>query len=376
MRYPKIYLAIDNCFASSALRIRPTGAGDPRPGAYLREASADNECFHEHGRGITGLVGRRGFAPGMKPTASWWPSVLRPRHLRHAGPAHHPPNRRGQVPQQMVKHGRTRGRGGAGAGLFLPCLFSDDRVQDPAQVPEFEDTLQKNRRRGRVRQGGKTWAYWACGADVYPHRCPWTVAGSEKLLREVYRRGGAPFYLTVDVGHMNGQRRYTRPDDEKILEMHRRFRAGDPVPELWLGPEKAVKLFEQSDALPLAEINAIMDEYPHMFAPYEMAIPTGGLPRWAGYFAHHPPAAGDRHLVPPLGVHPGKQRPRHCGTARCSPPSWPLTTAQPARACAHAAGSVPDAGNFYRNRGQKPRRARGHPARATATGGSTSRRTA
>jgi hypothetical protein len=77
-----------------------------------------------------------------------------------------------------------------------------------------------------------------------------------------------------------------------------------------------------------------------------------------------------------LGVHPGKQRPRHCGTARCSPPSWPLTTAQPARACAHAAGSVPDAGNFYRNRGQKPRRARGHPARATATGGSTSRRTA
>ncbi len=116
-----------------------------------------------------------------------------------------------------------------------------------------------------------------------PHQIPWTVEGSEKLLREVYRLGGAPFYLTVDVGHQSGQRKVLRPDDGKLLELHDRFKKGDPLPELWLGPQRAVELFERSDALPLAEINAIMDDYPHMFAGWDDGDPYFWLSRLAGY---------------------------------------------------------------------------------------------
>jgi hypothetical protein len=116
-----------------------------------------------------------------------------------------------------------------------------------------------------------------------PHQIPWTVEGAEKLLREVYALGGAPFYLTVDVGHQTGQRKFIRPDDQKLSELHERFKGGDPLPELWLGPERAVKLFERSDTLPLSELNAIMDEYPHMFASWDDGDPYVWLSRLAGY---------------------------------------------------------------------------------------------
>ncbi len=285
MRYPKIYLAIDNCFASKRFTDPSDWARVIRDlGLTYVEASADNECDPMY-------MGEEYLA--------WWAGEVRKAMKTHGvvvanlysghgtyatlGLAHTHPIVRDRFLNKWLKPmARTAGAVGAGLGFFCHA-FSDAVLQDPARYREFEDTLYENL--AELAAYGKAENLGVLGVEqMYtPHQVPWTVAGSEKLLREVYRRGGAPFYLTVDVGHMNGQRRYTRPDDEKILEMHRRFRAGDPVPELWLGPEKAVKLFEQSDALPLAEINAIMDEYPHMFAPYEDGDPYRWLAALGGY---------------------------------------------------------------------------------------------
>jgi sugar phosphate isomerase/epimerase len=156
-------------------------------------------------------------------------------------------------------------------------------LQDPARYQEFEATLYKDL--AELAAYGKAENLGVLGVEqMYtPHQIPWTVAGAEKLLREVYRLGGAPFYLTVDVGHMNGQRKFVRPTNEKLYELHERFKAGDALPELWLGPEKAVKLFEASKELPLGALNEIMDEYPHMFAPAEDGDPYHWLEKLGGY---------------------------------------------------------------------------------------------
>lgn len=73
-----------------------------------------------------------------------------------------------------------------------------------------------------------------------PHQPPWTIEGTLKLLREVCRRsGGAPFYITADLGHMNGQQFFARPTEEKLREWIERVRAGAPIRRAWFGTGRA-----------------------------------------------------------------------------------------------------------------------------------------
>lgn len=43
-----------------------------------------------------------------------------------------------------------------------------------------------------------------------PNQVPWTIPQSEHIMEEVYRRTGIPIYITIDVGHMCGQRNYLK----------------------------------------------------------------------------------------------------------------------------------------------------------------------
>ena len=64
-----------------------------------------------------------------------------------------------------------------------------------------------------------------------------------KLLKEVHRRsGGAPFYITADLGHMNGQQFFARPTEEKLREWIERVRAGAPIRRAWFGTGRARSL--------------------------------------------------------------------------------------------------------------------------------------
>lgn len=285
MRYPKIYLTIDNCFASKRYTHPSEWARVIRDlGLTYVEASADNECDPmymggEYLKWWSGEVQRAMAETGIVV------ANLYSGHGTYAtlGLSHNHPIVRDRFLNDWLKPmAKTAASVGAGLGFFCHA-FSDSVLQDPAKYQEFERTLYENL--AELAAFGKKERLGVLGVEqMYtPHQIPWTVAGAEKLLADVYRIGGAPFYLTVDVGHMNGQRKFVRPDNEKLLELHGRFKAGDPVPELWLGPEKAVRLFESSDALPLAEINAIMDEYPYMFAPWEDGDPYRWLSKLAGY---------------------------------------------------------------------------------------------
>ncbi len=285
MRYPKIYLAIDNCFASKRYTHPSEWAEVIRDlGLTYVEASADNECDpmymgEEYLSWWSGEVKKAMAATGVVV------ANLYSGHGTYAtlGLSHTHPIVRDRFLNKWLKPmAKTAASVGAGLGFYCHA-FTDSVLQDPQKYAEAEHTLYRDL--AELAAFGAAEGLGILGVEqMYtPHQIPWTVEGSEKLLREVYLIGGAPFYLTVDVGHMNGQRKFSRPDDEKILEMHARYKAGDPVPELWLGPKKAVKLFENSDSLPLNEINALMDEYPHMFAPAEDGDPYRWLERLAGY---------------------------------------------------------------------------------------------
>ena len=285
MRYPKIYLAIDNCFASKRFTHPSEWAEVIRDlGLTYVEASADNECDpmymgQEYLSWWSGEVKKAMAATGIVV------ANLYSGHGTYAtlGLSHTHPIVRDRFLNKWLKPmAKTAASVGAGLGFYCHA-FTDSVLQDPQKYAEAEHTLYRDL--AELAAFGAAEGLGILGVEqMYtPHQIPWTVEGSEKLLREVYLIGGAPFYLTVDVGHMNGQRKFSRPDDDKIREMHARYRAGDPVPELWLGPKEAARLFENSDSLPLDEISALMDEYPHMFAPAEDGDPYRWLERLAGY---------------------------------------------------------------------------------------------
>lgn len=122
-----------------------------------------------------------------------------------------------------------------------------------------------------------------CIEQMYtPHMPPWTIRGAEKLMREVYARGGAPMYITIDLGHMNGQQFFQRPDRAAILDSILARRAQPDATRPWLGTEAAHALHRAAVAGerdPEAAADAILADVeanPHLFASPE----DGSIWRW------------------------------------------------------------------------------------------------
>jgi sugar phosphate isomerase/epimerase len=116
-----------------------------------------------------------------------------------------------------------------------------------------------------------------------PHQPPWTIKGSEEYLRTLYGRTGKPSYITIDLGHQIGQRRFVRPSSSGIAELLRRFRKEGWVENAWLGPQSAYTLFFDAVKSPPASDDGVvdriereMDRYPYLFAEEE----DGDTYRW------------------------------------------------------------------------------------------------
>lgn len=73
-----------------------------------------------------------------------------------------------------------------------------------------------------------------------PHQPPFTITGMRKLIRDVSKESGMPFYLTEDVGHHCPF--YMRPTEEQLRKAHARYRK-DRYVEIWLGSREAYDLF-------------------------------------------------------------------------------------------------------------------------------------
>ena len=109
-----------------------------------------------------------------------------------------------------------------------------------------------------------------------PQQTPWTIKGAKEFIKEIYKRTKKPFYITIDVGHQIGQRKFLRPKFEDIKKAISRFKRSGKIENIWLGPLSAYNIFEKAlknDIIDLKDyvkkIEFEMDKYPYMFAEYK-----------------------------------------------------------------------------------------------------------
>ena len=272
---PKIYLAVDNCFASKRWT-EPVEWMEVISSLGLNyvEASADTECDPlymgtDYMKRWSEKVNSASDKTGVKV------ANLYSGHGTYAtlGLAHTDPEVRSRFLNDWLKP-MCEAAASVNAGLGFFChAFSDSVLQCPKRYNEFTESLFDNL--ADLAEFADSCGCRPIGVEqMYsPHQIPWTVTGARTLIKEVFKRSGNhPFYITVDVGHQSGQRKFVRPDRTAIENAIESFRKGDLMPSLWLGSKNAFELFENSDASvheTADMIEADIDKYPYMFAEYE-----------------------------------------------------------------------------------------------------------
>lgn len=145
---------------------------------------------------------------------------------------------------------------GAGLGYYAHGFMQSDiqsRKSYQCKVDELYESLADI-----ARHAEKAGVSYVSLENMYtPHMYPWTIRGAWDTLEKAYALAGYPTYLTVDVGHMAGQKRFMRPTIEQVKEC-----AGTRG-RIWVGTERAHAL------LLMGEVNAVMDDIaqnPQLFA--------------------------------------------------------------------------------------------------------------
>jgi len=289
---PRIYLAIDNCFASKRwTRPRQWAALVRDLGLSCVEASADNECDplyttpaymadwlaevraaqDEFGVRVANLYSGH----GTYSTLGLAHTDARVRH--HMLEAWLKP---------MADHAAA-----LGAGLGFYChAFPQDVLQDPIAYKRAREDLfaRLATLAGYAHdRGAKSLSL----EQMYtPHQVPWTIAGAVELLRDIYARGQAPLYLTLDTGHGSLQRRFLRPDRDALALAVREYRAGRRPVGLWLGLAAAYELIQEAakagpaeEEARLRQIEEEMERTPYLFAAMDDGDPYAWLARLGCY---------------------------------------------------------------------------------------------
>jgi hypothetical protein len=307
---PRIYLAVDNCFALKRWT-RPTEWLKVIHDAGLRcvEASSDNEAdpLYADPRYM------RDWVREVRREAKRRKMLISTCYSGHGtyttlGLGHTDRRNRDRMLNVWLKR-LIANAGSLGAGVGFYChAFSESTLQDPALYRAFESDLF-DRLSIAAAWASRMGARSACVEQMYsPHQVPWTVAGARTLLERVYGLRKAPLYLTLDVGHMCGQRRFVRPTDAQIRAALGRYRHKGRIEGFWLGPLSAWRIFRKAacarasaQAAAIRAINAEMDRYPYLFAQPEDGDPYHWLRSLGAYGSivhlQQTDGASSRHLA-------------------------------------------------------------------------------
>lgn len=292
MNYPRLSLAIDNCFASKRWT-KPAEWMEviKELGLNCIEASADTECDPLY-------MGREyllDWADEVKINSEKFGVKVANLYSGHGtyatlGLAHTDGRVRERFVNQWLKPMLdVSGKIGAGLGFFCHA-FPDSVLQNQARYAENVDDLYNNL--AVIARYAKDNGYGPAGVEqMYtPHQIPWTIQGAQELISAVYQRSGSPFYITIDVGHQSGQRKFLRPGYDEIKTMLHRFRDEGTVDWPWLGSKKATEIFQAAARLPenaeddaIARIESDMNNYPYLFAAYEDGDPYQWLEKLGSY---------------------------------------------------------------------------------------------
>ena len=275
MTYPRIHLAIDNCFASKRWT---------RPDEWVRivtdlgvtciEASADNECDPLYADPAY-LADWLDACRAACETTGARVANLYSGHGTYAtlGLGHPDVRNRDHIRDDWVSV-MIQNAAALDAGLGFYChAFCQSVLEDPAAYRAATDDLYDRLATLAARAADAGLPTIGVEQMYTPHQIPWTIDGATELMREVYARGGQPLYLSLDTGHQIGQQRFLRPTAEEIVEQLATSRTTGSLEGVWLGPKSAYGLFRQAAAAPASKqasyvqrIGEQMDAYPHLFA--------------------------------------------------------------------------------------------------------------
>jgi sugar phosphate isomerase/epimerase len=289
LKSPRIYLAIDNCFASK----RWTEPGDwikivKDLGLNYIEASADNECDPLYSTTQYLEIWKSEILNGCV-KAGIQISNLYSGHGTYStlGLAHTHKTIQDHIHYDWLgKMIDNASELGAGLGFFCHA-FNQNVLQDPKAYSKAYKNLI--RRFSELSTYAKSVNLKSIAVEqMYtPHQIPWTITGAKNIITEVFRYSGHPFYITIDVGHQSGQRKFLRPD---IVNIKQSIEAKVDNPSFWLGTKMAYCLYQEAlnaskshQEHVLEKIKEEINARPHLFAKYSDGDPYRWLKDLGAY---------------------------------------------------------------------------------------------
>ena len=323
MKSPRLYLVLDNCFAIKRW-IKPSEwmGLTKEIGFNYAQASTDNE--------IDPLFSPEDYMD------DWFEEVKRCEKetgvkavnfytgyqtYRTVGFAHHDQRVRRKLLDGWLKPIIKRIDDLKAAGIgFSYFAIPDEALQDPIKYKQRTEIIVDIL--GEISE----YAYENGGIQVSfeqmyaPHQPPWTIEGSCRYLKDVFAIHKKPVYVTLDVGHMVGQKRFLKPSFQDIeASLAGSLKNGDSSSKsgknedssskngssIWLGADSTYKIWAEavkgcntSEELKNAAeaIVADMETYPHLFAQEK----DGDIYEWVEELSRYSPII---HMQQTNGVH-------------------------------------------------------------------------
>lgn len=273
--YPKIYLALDNCFGIK----RWTEPEDwmrvsKEVGISYIEASTDNECdpFYGGSHYLKDWVQKveKCQIKYQAKVANFFTGYSTYRTLGLLHPDQRIQNRliNGWF-REIINVASTLN---AGLGFFVHA-FSESVLQDPKTYQETKNLLFNTISQLIEFASGQSPVLLMLEQMYSPHQYPWTISGTIEYLKEVFKRSKLPSYIALDTGHMVGQGRFLRPNQEQLEELFSGVHDNELLTKFWLGSDSVRKLVAEnrkssflSKPTFLNLIEVEIGRYPHLYA--------------------------------------------------------------------------------------------------------------
>lgn len=268
--YPKIFLAIDNCFASKRWTTPEQWAQIIADlGVQYVECSADTELdplfmgtayLHDWPEAVVAATEKTGVRPCSLYSGHGTYSTL--------GLAHTDSRVRKNMMERWFKPLiEVAGQLGSQLGFFAHC-FNESILQDPAEYARYHAILEDELAELNAYAEEKKCGWLALEQMYSPNQVPWTIHGTADLLQRVSKQSGRPFYFTEDVGHHHNK--FVMPTAEDI-----QAGVAQQNSSLWLGTQIAHDTYDKAAAarhITEDQLNLILSEIqrmPHLFSSTE-----------------------------------------------------------------------------------------------------------
>jgi sugar phosphate isomerase/epimerase len=270
MQYPKIHLAIDNCFAFKRWTRPMDWAHVIKDlGVKYVEASADTELDplfmgRDYLKRWVGEARRAEAETGVRV------ANLYSGHGTYCtlGLTHTDAQVRRRIIDDWFKAIiDVAAEMEAGMGFFAHA-FADFVLQDRTLYAEYVEILYEGLSELNAYAAKAGCRELGVEQMYSPHLVPWRIGETEELMREVTKRSGRSFYITEDVGHHHVK--FVAPTEAQVREALTSYSPGAKLP-VWLGTDEAYRLFNEA-AQGSGSVGAVMREIsdnPHMFAQLE-----------------------------------------------------------------------------------------------------------